>query len=79
MDASIYGPMTNNIWKFIGTDLDKDQGKKVFKVIEIFGLKSLGANLCKILANLMHHMGYVTYKYDLGFWFKPTVRPDDGT
>ena len=44
--------------------------------MELYILKSSGADFRKKLAGVLHDLGYMPTKADPGVWIKPTMNPD---
>ena len=78
LNAYITAPVTEKIWTTLGPEFGADAGKTALVVCVLYGLKSLGAAVCKNLGECISRLGYIPCLAYPDICLKAKVRPDDG-
>ena len=78
LNAYITAPVTEKIWTTLGPEFGADAGKTALVVCVLYGLKSVGAAVCKHLGECISRLGYIPCLAYPDICLKAKVRPDDG-
>ena len=78
-NAFLTAPCEEKIWTVLGDEFGPDKGKKAIIKRALYGLKSAGGSFTRHIADCMQTMGWNRSKADPDLWYRPEVRPEDGT